>query len=122
MSQYSARDLIELGFNPNNPQFKSDLAVAKKAKCSREELVDIIFAARREAIETFHSQPRTYTFNEAVAYLASWLGSEDNLNELSYNQVCAMFKNAAACVECSNDGIGNRPTELWQAQAKAREA
>jgi len=40
MSQYSARDLIELGFNPNDPQFKSDLAVAKKAKCSREELVD----------------------------------------------------------------------------------
>jgi len=124
MSKYSARDLIELGFNPNDPQFKSDLAVAKKAKCSREELVDIIFAARREAIETFHSQPRTYTFNEAVAYLASWLGSEDNLNELSYNQVCAMFKNAAACVECANDGIGNRPTRfiVWQAQAKAKEA
>lgn len=120
MSQYTASDLIALGFDPSDPQFKSDLEVAKKANCSLKELVDVIFAARREAIKTFHSEPRTYSFDEAVAYLASWLSSEDNLNELSYNQVCAMFKNAAACVECANDGIGNRPTHLWQAQAKAK--
>lgn len=109
MSQYTARDLIALGFDPNDPQFKSDLEVAKKANCSRKELVDVIFEARRTAVEQ-PDQPRTYSFDEAVAYLASWLSSEDNLNELSYNQVCAMFKNAAACVECANDGIGNRPT------------
>jgi hypothetical protein len=35
MSQYTARDLIALGFDPNDPQFKSDLEVAKKANCAK---------------------------------------------------------------------------------------
>lgn len=64
----------------------------------------------------------TYTFDEVVAYLASWRGELSNLNELTYNEVCAMIKNAAACVECGSDGIGNRPTELWQAQVREKEA
>jgi hypothetical protein len=110
MNIYSASDLIALGFDPSDPHFKSDLEVAKKANCSRKELVDVIFAARREAIKTFHSEPRTYSFDEAVAYLRGWLWSESNLEALTHNEVCAMFKNAAACVECANDGIGNRPT------------
>jgi hypothetical protein len=109
MSQYTARDLIALGFDPNDPQFKSDLEVAKKANCSRKELVDVIFEARRTAVEQ-PDQPRTYSFDEAVAYLRGWLWSESNLEALTHDEVCAMFKNAAACVECANDGIGNRPT------------
>lgn len=64
---------------------------------------------------------KTFTFDELVAYLASWRGSLSDLNKLTYNEVCAMIKNAASCVECSNDGIGNRPTELWQAQLKEKE-
>jgi len=109
MSIYTARDLIDLGFDPNDPDFKNDLAIAKKANCSRKELVDVIFEARRNAVEQ-HDQPRTYSFDEAVAYLRGWLGTESNLEALTYDEVCAMFKNAAACVECANDGIGNRPT------------
>jgi hypothetical protein len=114
MSIYTARDLIDLGFDPNDPDFKNDLAIAKSANCSRKELVDVIFEARRRAVETFKreniDQPRTYSFDEAVAYLKGWLGTESNLEALTYDEVCAMFKNAAACVECANDGIGNRPT------------
>jgi len=109
MSIYTARDLIDLGFDPNDPDFKNDLAIAKSANCSRKELVDVIFEARRTAVEQ-PDQPRTYSFDEAVAYLRGWLGTESNLEALTYDEVCAMFKNAAACVECANDGIGNRPT------------
>ena len=116
MSIYSASDLIALGFDPSDPHFKSDLEVAKKANCSRKELVDVIFEARRNAIIDFvainnlRDQPRTYSFDEAVAYLRGWLWTESNLEALTHDEVCAMFKNAAACVECANDGIGNRPS------------
>lgn len=125
MSSYTAGNLIDLGFHPNDPHFKEDLEVAKRAEAhmSRKDLIDFIFEQRRKRKRQAVIDARTYSFEEAVGYLASWLGTEDDFDSLSHNQVCAMFKNAAACVECSNDGIGNRPeSPIWQARVKAKEA
>lgn len=121
MSRYTASDLIDLGFDPKDPQFKADLDFAKSADCGREELVNQIFVARKRRREET-PKGRTYTFDEAVSYLRGWLWAESDLQALSYNEVCAMFKNAAACVECTSDGINSRPSKQWQAQVKEKEA